>query len=142
TPHESSQRRIPEGLVVLPLWFFVLVFLCRTMIVRTPRRAAQADSLRIFLTRLLGRLNTDFSGVILGCLPPPDWYFLRHRASSAFVDRHVVARAFNIDINVSFCMYAATEKEVESEDCQQDNDDNGYRSHTTTRIFSHISSHN
>jgi hypothetical protein len=131
--------RIPEGLVVLPLWFFVLVFLCRTMIVRTRRLAAQADSLRIFLTSLLGRLNTDFSGVILGYLPPPDWYFLRHRSSSAFVDRHVVARAPNIDIDVSVCMHAATEKEVEREDCKQDNDDNGDRSHTATRIFSHIS---
>jgi hypothetical protein len=134
--------RIPEGLVVLPLWFFVLVFLRRTMIVRTRRRAAQADGPGIFLTSLLGRLDTDFSGIILSYLPPPDRYFLRHRSSSAFVDRHVLARAFNIDIDVSFCMHAATEKEVESADCKQDNDDNGDRSHTTTRTFSHISSRN
>jgi hypothetical protein len=98
--------------------------------VRTRRPAAQADSLRIFLTSLLGRLDTDFSGVILGYLPPPDRYLLRHRSSSAFVDRYVLARAFNIDIDVSFCMHAATEKEVESEDCKQDNDDNGDRSHS------------
>ena len=45
---------------------------------------------------------------------------------------------FDIDIDVSFCVDAPAEKEVESKDCQQDNNDNGYGRHTATGVFRHI----
>jgi hypothetical protein len=60
--------------------------------------------------------------------------------TSPLVDRHILARPFDIDVDVVFSVYTAREKEVESEDRQQDNHNDGHRSHTATRIFSHISS--
>jgi len=64
--------RIPEGLVILPLWFFVLILPRWTKKGHTGRLAAQADGFRIFLTSLLGRFDTDFFCIILGYLPSPD----------------------------------------------------------------------
>jgi len=49
-----------------------------------------------------------------------------------------VPRPVDIDIDFTVGLYAATEKEVESKDCKQDNDDDGNRSNTTGRIFRHI----
>jgi len=49
-----------------------------------------------------------------------------------------VSGTFDIDVDVSFCVDGPAEKEVESKDCQQDNNDNGHGRHTATGIVSHF----
>src|SRR6058998_3551364 len=44
----------------------------------------------------------------------------------------------DVDINASFSVDSSAKKQVERKDCQQDNDHNGYGSHTTARVFSHF----
>jgi len=51
-----------------------------------------------------------------------------------------MTRTVDIDVDVSFGVDAAADKKVESDYCEQDDNDDRYGSHTTARIFSHNSS--
>src|SRR6516162_8626451 len=57
------------------------------------------------------------------------------RSSLPWVDRYFMLWSMNVDVYFTVGVHAASEKEVESKDCKQDNDDDGNRSNATGRIF-------
>ena len=51
--------------------------------------------------------------------------------------KYYCTRGLDIDVDIFFRLNAPAEHHIETEHRQQDNDDNGYGSHTTTRVISH-----
>ena len=106
---------------------------------RAGRLAAHPSGPWILLTCLLWRLESNFLRVVFSYLPSPCWYVFRQLSTSTLVYGQILARPLDIDVDVAFSVHTAREKELESEDRQQDNHNNGHRSYTATRIFSHFS---
>src|SRR5262245_53320285 len=79
--------RIPEGLAILPLWFFVLIFLCWTMVVRAGRLAAHPLGSGVLLSCLLVLLVLNLLRVIFSNLPFAYGNVLRHVCLTGYLFR-------------------------------------------------------
>jgi hypothetical protein len=111
----------------LPLWFFVLIRLRGTVVVRSTHTRPKALGSWIFLARFLRRLDPHLLRVIFGNLRSAGWNLLGHCILFLpFVDRQFVARLFYIDVDVVMGVHAAFEKKVEAEHCKQDNNHDGH----------------
>src|SRR6266850_703368 len=119
---------------------FIPVFLSGPVIVLATNLRAHPLRSGVFLAGLFWRLDSYFFRVFLSFYCSSSWQVLRHEYLPLSHWKYYCTRGFDIDVDIFFRLNASAENHVEAEYRQQDNDHNGYGSHTTTRVVSHLES--